>query len=113
MTLLRDIDHLTRDPATNAGHFTYRGMAHFAGSGPARTCCRDCVHFGVNKAKRCQQFKKLTGRYGPPIPGDALSCRHFTETANARPGPETPARHHAIQPSLVPAERQSLPQGDG
>jgi hypothetical protein len=104
MTLLRDIDHLTRDQATNAGYFTHRGMAHFAGSGPAGKCCRDCAHFGVNKANRCQQFKTLTGKYGPPIPGDALSCRHFTEAANAKSDAAASLRHHAIQPSLVPAE---------
>lgn len=67
-----------------------RGMAHFAGTGPAGTYCRECLwwgfflkdHWNVAHAA-CEKHRKLTKQLRvprgglPPVPSGARSCKYF------------------------------------
>lgn len=59
---------------------TIEGMAHWAGTGPAGTCCGDCV-FLVKRGwlgYGCEKYMKLTGRTpATELPRQTPSCRHF------------------------------------
>ncbi len=39
-------DHHTMPETLEAARGTYLGQAHFAGTGPENTTCRQCVHWG-------------------------------------------------------------------
>jgi len=63
-----------------------RGMAHFAGTGPPGTICRDCVWWGfydkgrkLRRAAPCEQHRKMMElrKPGPPVPASTASCRYF------------------------------------
>lgn len=71
---------------------TTRGMAYFAGSGPAGKTCGDCKHRGYQRERSypnangapvfyrstgCAMFKKLSGRHGPPIDAALNACKYF------------------------------------
>jgi len=82
---------------------THPGMAHFAGTGPARKTCRECEHWtgcgfgdgyysgngkhgGVIKPRSCAKYRSLMhGEVGPAVPFDALPCRHFVQNPNPPP----------------------------
>jgi hypothetical protein len=83
-------NHLTDTPGSH--NITARGMAHFAGTGPAGKHCRDCWfkgynchvknRHGISKSSRsegCEKFYRLTGEHGPAVRGDLHACRHFLE----------------------------------
>jgi hypothetical protein len=60
---------------------TIEGMAHWAGTGPAGTCCGDCVHLvkrGGLGGYICGEFARIMG-YSPltAIPRQTKSCSHF------------------------------------
>jgi hypothetical protein len=68
----------------------HRGMAYFPGTGPAGENCGRCQHYGVwRKANEgtnyerlywsgaCAQFKRLTGKHGPPIGRENSACKYF------------------------------------
>jgi hypothetical protein len=55
---------------------TFPGMAHFAGTGPFATACRDCVFYN-NKTRRCEKYFQLTRRKGASFPNSAPSCKYF------------------------------------
>jgi hypothetical protein len=70
---------------------TVRGMAHWAGSGPAGATCGECVHLGYEKrtfndsgdviraarSNGCKKFYELTGKHGPAVPPSCAACRYF------------------------------------
>ena len=66
---------------------TYRGMAHFAGTGPQGFYCMACVHFEKRHHKTsghllpgsCAKFVQLMQRGTKPIrfSGSAKACKHF------------------------------------
>jgi hypothetical protein len=71
-----------------------RGMAHFAGTGPPGTLCRECTYWGfynkdhkLLKAAPCEKHRKLLQlrKHGPPVPASTRSCRHF-EARGLSPG---------------------------
>ena len=84
-----------------AGVLTPAGMAHWAGSGPLDTTCRECRFWaamgkwreegpggsGLPLPSRCRKYKALgmLKKYGPPIPHDTPSCKHFEATAKPQP----------------------------
>lgn len=83
-------EHLTASPIDYSA--SYPGMAHFAGTGPKQTTCRECIFWahdqydyaakggklrGLIKPARCKRYQQLTGQQGAKIPDDAMSCRHF------------------------------------
>jgi hypothetical protein len=84
MTILAK-DHMTAAPFDNMARETFKGMAHFAGTGPRFTQCRACAFWdhaspdkrGVIKPARCKKFRSLIGVDGAKIPGETPSCRHF------------------------------------
>lgn len=89
------MDHLTTIEGVPDSADVLAGMAHFAGSGPLATTCGQCVHRGVYRDSRrynkktgmyedrrtrtggCAMFKKLTGKYGPPVSKGWTSCKYF------------------------------------
>lgn len=97
--------HLTQtDPEFEAmRRRTYPGMAHFAGTGPKGTTCRQCKHWdgageqtgyfsktgkngGVIKPRSCSKHRELMrGQTGPAIPHNAASCKHYEEAAEIPP----------------------------
>lgn len=73
---------------------TFPGQAHFGGTGPQGSVCRECNHWtgcgreagyyakrgmsgGGLKPRACGKFKALTHDIGPPIPFDAPACKYF------------------------------------
>jgi hypothetical protein len=71
---------------------TYRGQAHFANTGPRGSTCGGCANHGVEVVSRnaagdvvsaikkkwcCRKFLELRGEVGPPVPPEALACRHY------------------------------------
>jgi hypothetical protein len=69
---------------------TMAGMAHFAGTGPSGRTCGVCRHYGydrkhyrqddgewLERCNGCAMYKQLTGTYGPAVPPQTPSCRHF------------------------------------
>jgi len=61
---------------------TVLGMAHFAGTGPYGKTCGDCkfLTFIKDTHSRCEQFRRLMGKYGPrDIPSYTRACRYFVE----------------------------------
>ena len=91
---MKTAQHLTSlDPGFDLQvRSSYPGQAHFAGTGPARATCGQCVHW-VQKRKNpraqarktqkpdqnnsCAEFLRLTGKHGPAVPRHALACRYF------------------------------------
>ena len=66
------------------------GMAHWAGTGPDGTSCRQCLFFASNgyysanskhgdtlKPSPCKQYQKMMNRIGPPIRYETASCKYF------------------------------------
>jgi hypothetical protein len=87
MTVLKS-NHLTSDPVDDAAIETFPGMASWAGGGPQFTNCKHCKFFerapikvpvknDPNKPARCAMFRQITGREGPAVPAEALSCRFY------------------------------------
>ena len=65
---------------------TYLGQAHFAGSGPDGTACRNCQHwqreeedFDRAKAREAYCEYPIPGKRRRMIPASAGSCRFYTE----------------------------------
>ena len=58
---------------------TPRGMAHWAGSGPALRTCRDCVYFSTKARKkgRCGKFAQMMKKNGPKFGGYMPACKYF------------------------------------
>lgn len=97
-------DHLT-EPNPDLARLvaqTPPGMAHWAGSGPEGTTCRNCQHFmgkirrtgigvGDMQPGRCRRFiramKAALWRAVPVhhVPPDTPSCSHFAEKPKAKP----------------------------
>jgi hypothetical protein len=89
VSIFREPQHLTADPTDAAARATHPGMAHFAGTGPADTACRDCAFWSPDHTKgsrpietvtkaRCRRYARLMQtETGPMVPGKAASCRHF------------------------------------
>lgn len=85
---------------------TWRGMAHFGGTGPTGATCRECA-FWARRGDRlysskahgaellpgsCSRFKELIARsLGVPVtrsgrfPHSAPACSHFSRAAHPRP----------------------------
>lgn len=100
MTTL-DLDpHLTQISETDAkARVTHKGMAHFAGTGPARKTCRECrfwqftayyavqgAHMGSLKPGKCHKRTSLMrGEEGEAVPYDARACKYFEENFKAPP----------------------------
>lgn len=87
-------EHLHRtSPVDRLAAMTHAGQAHFAGTGPAHTTCRECVffswvgtggwtsvngkHAGAPKPACCAKFRDLTGGQGGKVPHDAAACKYF------------------------------------
>lgn len=83
---------------------TFRGMAHFGGTGPAGHTCRECQHWHprgkvwdtesrVLLPASCDRFKRLMGvAKSPRFPHSAPACSHFF------PGKPRPARKPEPRP---------------
>ncbi len=57
---------------------TAAGMAHWAGSGPPHTQCRECVHF-LDKGKKgtCGKYSQMMRKKGPTFAGYFAACKYF------------------------------------
>lgn len=81
------------------------GMAHWTGTGPDNTTCRECAHFGREgryiadspkhakgelKPAHCNKYWQLMRGKGPKIKPSLASCKHF----EAREGPEPLYKQH-------------------
>ena len=83
------------------GVLTPAGMAHWAGTGPKGTTCREC-HWWMTTGKwpeegpgsngnplpaRCRAYKALgmLKTYGPPVAHDTPSCSHFVAAVKPQP----------------------------
>lgn len=103
MTIFKDAlqDKLTPAPFDTMARATHPGMAHFAGTGPHGSTCRECIfwnhqthdyrskngkHRGVIMPAICKKYRALMHYEGPKIPDEAQACKYFE--AN----PEPPAR---------------------
>ena len=63
-------------------HFkTYKGMAHFAGTGPEGKQCKECRHFlkkAPHKPSPCSEYKRLTtDKVARNVPTTADACKYF------------------------------------
>jgi hypothetical protein len=84
------------------GVLTPPGMAHWAGTGPRGTTCRECRHWmttgkwqmeagpaggGDPLPSRCRRYRSLGmhRRFGPPLPHDTPSCQHFDPSEKPQP----------------------------
>jgi hypothetical protein len=71
---------------------SFAGMAHFAGTGPAGSTCRECrfwqhvqygyhsrvgKYHGLIKPCACAKYRSITGRAGALVPDDAMACKYF------------------------------------
>jgi hypothetical protein len=61
-----------------------RGMAHFAGTGPAGKKCGDCSHLMIHKGiGRCAEYVRLMGNTtsdsvsAPRLYPETSSCKYF------------------------------------
>lgn len=87
------------------GVLTPPGMAHWAGTGPAGTTCRECRWWmttgkwsedqgpgggGAPLPARCRRYKAfgMLKRFGPALNHDTPSCKYFLPAAQ----PQPPAR---------------------
>ena len=86
---------------TPGGIITPPGMAHWAGSGPPGTSCRECTHWiatgkwtgegpggsGEPFDARCRKYKLLgmLKKFGPPLPHQTPSCKHFEAAKKPQP----------------------------
>lgn len=94
-------DHLTAGPVDTLARASYPGMAHFAGTGPHGSTCRECIfwehgphdyrakngkHRGLIEPARCRKYRAITLHQGDKIPDEAAACKYFdrNETAPAR-----------------------------
>ena len=69
----------------------HEGMAHFAGTGPWRKTCGQCLHRGYyrdvrnrhgtkvssRKTNACAMFKQLTGKHGGVVQLEWSACKYF------------------------------------
>lgn len=77
---------------------TVKGMAHFAGTGPAGTKCSQCEHFKSfsvsgtpirTKQQPCQKFRRMMkAKTSPKIPRKTSSCMFFESIDAAQPTKE-------------------------
>ena len=78
-------DYLTHEPGAPRKRDAVPGMAHFAGTGPDGTTCRNCEFYRFFREDRprlhggCKKYLLLTGRHGPAIDGSNASCKYFEE----------------------------------
>lgn len=94
-------DHLTPGPVDTLARASYPGMAHFAGTGPNISTCRECDFWGVASGKNpvryfdyyakggmhgggikphpCRKFKSLTQQEGQKVPDNARACKYFEQ----------------------------------
>ena len=87
MSRIKITEHLTPSPIDNKALGTWSGMAHFAGTGPKGTTCRECQHWafdgylsttGSLKTTICEKYTRMmNGRVGQRVPHDAPSCRYY------------------------------------
>ena len=73
---------LTKIPGVPDKRTVRPGMAFYSGSGPDGTTCGDCQHRGYARsgewyADRCEKFRTMTGKNGPPVRTDWPSCKYF------------------------------------
>ena len=76
---------------------TVPGMAHWSGTGPKGTTCRECLHYtyegryasnskkhpaGGLKPGRCKKYQDLKKMKGKPFAHHKPSCRHFEPHPN-------------------------------
>ena len=91
-------DHLTKPEMANPKMLewiskTHPGQAHWAGMGPEGRTCRECSfwkaagHYANSgkhprqlKDARCNKFRQLRKKNGPPVPFHAPSCSFFDES---------------------------------
>ena len=87
-------DHLTEAPIDRFARASHPGMAHFAGTGPHGSTCRECIFWahgphdyrakngkyrGLIEPATCKKFQQMTGVMGSKIPDDALACKYFEQ----------------------------------
>lgn len=85
-------DHLTAAPIDVLARASYPGMAHFAGTGPRGSTCRECIFFdhgphdyrskngkhrGLIEPAKCKKYQQITMQAGAKIPDDAAACKYF------------------------------------
>jgi hypothetical protein len=73
------MSHLTKIAGVPDKDRARPGMAHFAGSGPPRMTCGECIHRKDSKPTICMMFTTLTGKVGPPVRSHWHACRYFEE----------------------------------
>lgn len=58
---------------------THQGQAHFAELHTYKTCgsCEHWVRDRRHEGKKCGMFRRLQGRWGPPVPAHAIACKYF------------------------------------
>ena len=74
------------------------GMAHWAGTGPSGTTCRECLEYSDNgyysanskygstlKPGTCHRYEKMMNKEGPSIPYNTASCKYFLLNDTPKP----------------------------
>ncbi len=89
-------EHLTPAPIDVLARISHPGMAHFAGTGPRGSTCRECVFWahgphdyrakngkwrGLIEAATCKKYRQITMQTGGKIPDDAAACKYFDQNA--------------------------------
>lgn len=99
MTILKDAlqEKLTPAPFDQMARQSFPGMAHFAGTGPHGSTCRECIfwahgehdyrskngkYHGLILPASCNKYRRLTQNIGDKIPDDARACKYFEANAN-------------------------------
>lgn len=87
-------DHLTHSPIDAAARSSFPGMAHFAGTGPRGSTCRECIFWnhgphdyrakngkyrGLIEPATCKKFRQVTLQEGSKIPDEASACKYFDQ----------------------------------
>lgn len=94
MSVFKDAlsDHLTPAPFDQMVRISQPGMAHFAGTGPKGSTCRECIFWnhgphdyrskngkyrGLIEPASCKKFQQITMNVGDKIRDDAQACKYF------------------------------------
>lgn len=85
-------DHLTAAPIDVLARASYPGMAHFAGTGPHGSTCRECIFWahgphdyrakggkyrGLIEPATCKKYQQIVMQQGSKVPDDAAACKYF------------------------------------
>ena len=66
---------------------TPKGMAYWAGTGPASMKCRDCVFFSKAKTAKkglCGKYADMMRKKAPDFDSHARACKYFVTGAKVR-----------------------------